>query len=393
MDVLILKKGDKSSYVSVTNTGELILNYDDEHKVILKNNMTNDFDVFSEGNEKIDIFGVDDQSNLVHVIADGENVNSEIVLESRSTESRLSNVRVIKINGRFHLFYCVSHTQRLLVHHIIGEQPLEPKAIAVIGKSMAYDAVKDEDNNIHFVYSSDDNALCSQKYIYNSKTYGPKEKIAQYDAHSVSVLYFKDKLYCAFTAPDKGRISVFLCDANQKKIAEVGVKVHVRTEVAIIPQDNNIVVEWAENSMSFAVPCNENLEKGRVKIQGRTHGIARIRAQGAETIAQKASLSLSRKLFCDEHKIIRTPKKSEFEPQGQEVDLLSRKYMEVLSRKNNFVDFEKEFMRIEAALERLVMLVERAVNESCTKESRADTENTIATSVNEKEAAVNEEDI
>ncbi len=370
-----MKKGEKNRYITRTNSGELVLSRDDGQKTVLFKNMTGDFDAHTEGDGSVDIFGVSSDSNLVHIRYSGEEVMAYTVLESKSKESRICSVRVYKINGRFHLFYCINHTDRLLVHHVVdrSDYAKEPMVIDRIGEKNLYDIAKDEDNNIYILYSSND-TLLKRKYTYSTKTYSQPETVAEYEIYSLSALCHGGRLYGAFTAADKGRVSVFVCDTEDRNFAEVGVKVHVRTEVSLVPDADGIFVQWVENSMCFGVPCSVSLDKERVKILGRSPGLARPKFIGGEVLVSKAAINLSRQLFCRQEDITVVSKAPQLEPVGQEVDMLSRKYIEVLSRKNDLVDFERELTRIEASLERLVMLVESALERTSVS---IDTENNI----------------
>ena len=118
MDVIITKKGDKSRYVTVNSSGCLVCVHEDGSKQELSENMTNEFDVYAEDDGSLDVFGVNTDGNLLHIRSANGNTTVHTVLENRSDKGSISSVRVFKIYGRYHLFYCINHLERLLVHHI-----------------------------------------------------------------------------------------------------------------------------------------------------------------------------------------------------------------------------------------------------------------------------------
>ena len=364
MDVIITKKGDKSRYVTVNSSGCLVCVHEDGSKQELSENMTNEFDVYAEDDGSLDVFGVNTDGNLLHIRSANGNTTVHTVLENRSDKGSISSVRVFKIYGRYHLFYCINHLERLLVHHIAGygDYTMEPEVVDRIGEEFLYDIVCDEDKNMYVIYGLGD-SLLKRKYTYGSKSFSNAYTISDIRAGDVSGIYFNDKLYVAYTAHDKGRNCVFLKDAEGGYQSEIGVKVHSHTKVALVIQSGKLCVQWVENSMCFATACTEELIKERVKILGRTKGLARLKAVGADTLVSAVAMNLSSRPYGNVEDMITPHQTPKFEYSGEEVDALSRKYMEVLSRKNDFVDFGQELTRIESALERLVMLAESVINE------------------------------
>lgn len=364
MDVIITKKGDKSRYITVNSSGLLICEHEDGIKQELSENMTKEFDVYAEDDGSFDVFGVSADGNLLHIRNADGNTTVHTVLRNKSDKGSISSVRVFKIYGRYHLFYCINHSERLLVHHIAGygDYTMEPEVVDRIGEELLYDIVCDEDKNMYVIYSGE-NALLKRKYTYGSKSFSDPYTISDIRVRSVSGVYFNDKLYVAYTTQDKGRYCVFLKDTDSGYQTEIGIKVHSDTKVALIIQNGNLCVEWVENSMCFATVCTADLVKERVKILGRTRGLARLKAVGGDSLVSAVAMNLSAKPYGNIDDMITMHPKPQFEYSGQQVDMLSRKYMEVLSRKNDFVDFGAELTRIESALERLVMLAESVINE------------------------------
>ena len=364
MDVIITKKGDKSCYITVNSSGLLICEHEDGIKQELSENMTNEFDVYAEDDGSFDVFGVSADGNLLHIRNADGNTTVHTVLQNKSDKGKITSVRVFKIYGRYHLFYCINHSERLLVHHIAGygDYTMEPEVVDRIDEEFLYDIVCDEDKNMYVIYSGE-NALLKRKYTYGSKSFSDPYTISDIRVRSVSGVYFNDKLYVAYTTQDKGRYCVFLKDTDSGYQTEIGIKVHSDTKVALIIQNGNLCVEWVENSMCFATVCTADLVKERVKILGRTRGLARLKAVGGDSLVSAVAMNLSAKPYGNIDDMITMHPKPQFEYSGQQVDMLSRKYMEVLSRKNDFVDFGAELTRIESALERLVMLAESVINE------------------------------
>ena len=80
--------------------------------------------------------------------------------------------------------------------------------------------------------------------------------------------------------------------------------------------------------MCFATACTEELIKERVKILGRTKGLARLKAVGADTLVSAVAMNLSSRPYGNVEDMITPHQTPKFEYSGEEVDALSRKYME-----------------------------------------------------------------
>ncbi len=369
MDILIMKKGEKNRYITLNNSKELVLSQPNGQREVLYKDMTDDFDLYAWDNGDLDIFGINSNSALIHIRFSNGALASQTILEPKSDKGRISNVKVHKIGSKYHLFYCINLTDTLLVHQVAegGDFTAEPKVVARIGDDGIYDTAVDELGNIHILYA-EGGTLYNLRYTYNTKSYTNPNRAADCNILSLCAMHFGGKLYCAYVSGDKRENTVALLCVTDGLLREITLRVNSHTQVALVPLEQKICVEWVENSMAFMMLVDENFERGKVRILGRSPGLVRPKSQGGDVIVSKASINLAKQLFCSLDEITKKAPKPQLRPKGQEVDELSRKYIEVLSRRDSFVDFEREFTRIEASLERLVQLVESALGKISNKE-------------------------
>lgn len=370
-DILVLKNGEKNRNIIYRPSGEIILSCDDSEEICLCRGVTDDFDACTDYGGMIDIFAVNTGGGLYHINYSSKGVLVNTVLESRG-DSKICSVRVLRINSKIHLFYCLDRAERLLVHQAVelGNYTLEPQIVARIGRKYIFAAAKDEGDNIHVIYSSDKNKLEGRTYVYSTKTYTPPEVIADYDARSLSAVCAGDACYIAFTALQKGRNTVFVCDSQSKELAVAGVHVSMRSEAAIYFDGDKLKTEWIENSMCFGADCTTKLVRGRVSAKGRSKGMIKVRLCDSRFEACYMASNVSGLPFVNPLSFAVTEnRQNDFAPKGYEVDRLSQKYIEVLSRKDEPArDFKEDLMMIEASLERLIQLVERALSNSVNNE-------------------------
>ncbi len=362
MNTVIIKKTGKNVHVSVLANNELVLSFD-EKKIILARGVEDDFDVCLGEDGIIDVFAVTKAGNLMHIRYHQDTVTTHSVMAKRSEEKRIRAVRAVALGTRFHLFYCLEGSERLLVHHVaqLGDYATNPIVVDRIGSRCAYDVTVDENYNFHILYVSADSHLLYRQFDYSLKAHTLPRDVLHCDIRSLSEVWHKGKLYCAFCGLEKGRFSVYVCDVFDSSAVAVGIRVHMLSKVAILSMEENLLVEWTENSMCFGVECSEDLAPSKVITFGKSGGLFSIKAVGGKTGGERAVCSLSARPF-NEEKLVRW-NKPEFgpKPKGYEIDELSKKYLEVLSAKNEFVDFAAEFARIEASLEKLVILAQKAL--------------------------------
>jgi len=371
-DILVMKNGEKNRSVVYIPSGELMLRCESSDDICLCRDISDDFDACVDVNGVIDVFAVNTKGNLCHIRYSGGRIIQNTVMESREAGNRICSVRVIKINNKMHLFYCLSCSERLLVHHIVdfNDYKMEPEVIDRIGKKYVYDVVADEMSNIHIIYSSNNGKILKRTYIYKNKSHTPPEFVADYEARSMGLVCIEDEQYAVFTALKKGHNTVFVCNVLKRDIAVAGVHVHMRTQTSIFPDGEEIIIEWIENAMCFSVRCSKELNLGRVSARGRSDGMIKVRLCEPSILINHMAKNTSGIPFTNPRSFaLKEKTTNEFLPKGYEVDMMSKKYLEVLSGKNEFAsDFKEDLMMIEASLERLVLLVERALERSVNNE-------------------------
>ncbi len=362
MNTIIIKKLARNSYVSVLAGNELVLT-ENEKRITLARGVEDDFDVCLGEDGSIDVFAVAKTGNLMHIRYHKDTITTYSVMEKRSEEKHIRAVRAVALRGRFHLFYCLEGSERLLVHHIaqFGDYGTKPVVVDRIGSKCIYDVTVDENYNFHIIYVSADYRLLYRRFDYSQKAYTVSREVLQCDIRSLASVWHNDKLYCAFCGTEKGRFSVYVCDVFSSNAVAVGIRVHMLSKVALLSADENLLVEWTENSMCFGVECSEELSPSKVITFGKSGGLFGIKAAGGKTAGDRAVCSPSARPFNEEKLVKWSKSEPNPRPKGYVIDQLSKKYLEVLSAKNEFVDFGAEFARIEASLEKLVILVQKAL--------------------------------
>ena len=173
IDTLIQTVSDKNKTITLNSVDKLVLKKSTTPDEIISENMTDDFDVYVDAKGRINIFGITKEGTFVHT----ENTNNiwqtHKILERKNKEGKILGVRVLCINGNFHLFYCIDYKERILVHQVVnsGEYTMSPEVIDYVGRRFLYDVCVDDDKNLHIVYVADDDYLMYRAYTYNSKSY------------------------------------------------------------------------------------------------------------------------------------------------------------------------------------------------------------------------------
>lgn len=361
MDIYMLLNSGISAEVKREKNGDIVIAYSSGSKRRIAQAFSDDFDAVCEPNGAVHIFGINSEGYLCHIYADGDNVHTNIILESRGNGNKICSVRVIKINSKFHLFYCLCAKERLLVHQVAenGDYVIRPTVIDRIGKKCVYDVICDSEDNIYIVYTSEDAGLKTTKYIYNRKEYTPPVSVIMHDAVRISAIFFDGKLFASFVASDRGRYNIYLLDCFDGNCVTCAVNVRADSKITLINNGDAMCIEWVENQMCFSVDCLSSLDITRPKILGKSKGMIRDGSFNTYTRSRMLAVSQSGRAFVPIKTIPQNP-----EPRF-EVEELASRYMDVLSRPHNMEnDFKNDLMMIEASLEKLIKLIESALEKS-----------------------------
>ncbi len=360
MDIYMLPGSGKSVVVKRDKNGDILIDSSGSKRCIA-HDFSDDFDAVCDTRGAIHVFGVNGLGYLCHVCADGESLHTNVILESRGNGNRICSVRVLRINSKLHLFYCLCGRERLLVHQVteLGDYEIKPSVIDRIGKKCVYDVAKDSEDNVYIVYTSDDAGLKVSKYIYNRKEHSAPVSAVGYDALRISALCFGGMLFAAFVASDRGRNNVYLADLFGGSCVTCAVNVRPDSLISLINNEDAMCMQWVENQMCFSVDCLRSLDISRVKTLGKSIGMIRNGSCNTYMESRMLAVSQSGKPFIAVKSLPKNP-----EPR-YEVEELASRYMDVLSKPHIMEnDFKNDLMMIEASLEKLIRLIENALEKS-----------------------------
>lgn len=382
-DILIVQKGVKNRYISLKPAGELVMRIDGHHDEVIGSDIAGSFDACIDENGILNVFTASSKGTLLHFRKLKDRWQGNVVLESKSRENKIKNIRVLRINSKFHLFYCVDYSERLLVHHIAedGDYSMQPEVIDYIGRRFVYDIAPDHSGNLHILYTGD-GTLMHRMYKYSAKSYTPPQKVTESDILCISSVCTGDTLYTAYISSERGGRALNLCDTASGRIRAVATGIQPRSECSVYGYENSLKVQWLENSMAFEARATPELEISKPSALGKCSGMYRLKLKGASNTADRCLCNLHGEPFDMRLKEI-PMEKNQFKPKGYEVDDLSQKYIDVLKAKADEIrerDFKESMARIEASLGKLVSIAEKILvngnNTDCSEyNEKKDTDN------------------
>lgn len=367
-DILIVQNGMKNRYISLKKTGELVLSAEGTADEVISSDISGSFDACVDEDGILSVFAANNKGTLIHVRKINNSWHTNAVLESKSKENKIKNIRVFRINSKFHLFYCVDYTERLLVHHIAsdGDYSMQPEVIDGISRRFVYDVSADDDGNLHILYTGD-GGLMHRMYKYSAKSYTPVRKVCESTILSISSACRGNTPYVSYVAVERGRRVIGLCDISSGRVRTVASGIQPGSECTVYPDESFLKIQWLENSMAFEAAVNDKFEVSKTVPLGKCSGMYRLKIGSLSNLPDRCPCNLYREPFDIRLKELPVKKQPEFKPKGYEVDELSQRYMEVLRAKADEIrekDFREGMARIEASLSKLVSLAEKILAES-----------------------------
>ena len=322
---------------------------------------TEDFDAILCPDGDIHIFAVNTMGSLCHIAVSKEKVYTNVLLETKGDGKKICRIRVVRINSKFHLFYCLVGTERLLIHQIasFNDYSIKPYVIDRIGKKCIYDIAIDDEDNIHTVYTSDNGKIKHVGYIYARKSHAAPTELADYEAGEIRCIVSGGVLYTAFTAPSGGRTNIYVHSLTNGMCTTVTVNVKRSTQLAIIGREDGICIGWTENGMFFTVDAARTLVVSRVNIVGKCMGLTRYGVCNCKDSYCTSGISQSGLPYEN----FEEWKEDKPRYKGYEAEKYAQKYKELLMKQKEN-DFKNDLLMIEASLERLINLIENALEKS-----------------------------
>lgn len=364
IDTLILGITDKNKIISRNSYGELALKCRGFPDEVIEKKITEEFDVYVGEKGRLDIFCTTEEGALIHLNNYAGMWQRQKVLERKNENSRIINLRVVKINSSFHLFYCIDSKEKLLVHHVMHEDgnSLNPRVADYVGKKFIYDVCRDESGNIHILYVVDD-VLMYKTYLYTSKSYSPARRICSRTMSYVKLVLWNDVPYAVIKVIENGKGKICVCNIPTGKVRTAVALTGANAEVSAHTDGNRLCIHWLEASSAFEVSCDSELKFEKASSLGRSSGLYRLRAPLGRQKADTCLCNLYRDPFDINIREYDLPENPESKPRGYQVDEMARKYADVLKAKAFELqnkNFTESLARIEASLNRLIVAVERS---------------------------------
>ena len=124
-DITMLFPDDKNWFLNLDSLKNLILTQGTLKKLLAKN--VNSFDALCTTSHNADVFLSTDRGSLVWISCNEENISSRTLMASKNEKKKICGVKAVKIQGRFHLFYCLDSEMRCLVHQIVSGEEVSPR--------------------------------------------------------------------------------------------------------------------------------------------------------------------------------------------------------------------------------------------------------------------------
>ena len=330
--------------------------------VKLAENTEDDFDLCAYPGGKMDVFAASKDGSLMHITYSEGDVNTKVMLKSRSGGSRVCCIRVLIVNSHIHLFYCIRRSENILVHQIFHNGTVsEPQVVDRISDRMIYGVCADDEYNLHIVYTDQTGKTKYTKYSNLSKSRVASDVITQAEVRSVSVIANDDGVFGAFTVSENSGASIYVSKVTEDKFLCAVKRVSVNTKTFLVPDDDGFIVKWSENSMCFGVRCTYNMEISGVSIFGKSGDAVRLRSEQGTVYTDTVLCTPSGKIT-DIEKIYRRPSAVTSKPKGFEVEEMSRKYSGDFGTNIKGEQLLSEIARLEASLEIIAVLLEKSLS-------------------------------
>ncbi len=341
--------------------GELML-VTDSGKIKLAENTEDDFDLCAYPGGKMDIFAASKDGSLMHISYSEGEVNTKVMLKSRSGDSRVCCIKVLNVNSHIHLFYCIRRSENILVHQIFHVGTVsEPQVIDRVSEKMIYSVCADDEYNLHIIYTDQAGTTKYTKYKNSSKSRISSVVITQTDVRSVSIIANDEGIYGAFTLWESSGASIYVSNVTEGKFLCAVKRVGTHTKTFLVPDDSGFVVKWSENSMCFGVRCTYNMEISGVMIFGKSGDAVKLRCERGIVCADTALCTPSGKI-ADIEKLYQSPRAAIPKPKGFEAEEMSRKYLGQFDVSTKGEQLMGEFARLEASLEKIAVLLEKSLS-------------------------------
>lgn len=351
--------------------GEIVFVTDSE-KVKLTENTEDDFDLFALSEEIFHIFAVHNDGSLMHLCYNNGQIDTSVILKSKSSQSRVCKIRVLGVNNHIHIFYCIRRSENILVHQVFHDGILsQPDVVDRLNERMIYSVCADDCYNIHIVYVNTNGSTVYSRYNNSSKTHTPPTAVIHSDVRLISTVFCNSGIYASFVVAETNGASVYVCDV-MKGICNCAVKrVSMRSRTFLVPQNDGFTLKWTENSMCFGIKCTPNMEFSRVSVMGKCGDEVRVRIPGETMVTDTTLCTASGNIEDFEKMYIRQNVPEHYVQKGYEIEEFSARYKEDFTKKSSEDKTWENESKLDEIIAKIDTLSEK-ISVLCTKKANGE---------------------
>lgn len=276
-DITMLFPDGKTRFLYPDHFKNLVIADDGSTGKVIAENV-NSFDAECSSKNGTEVFISTDHGTLLYISHDGERLLSRTMMTAKNVKSKIREVSVIEINGRYHVFYCLDCERRYLIHQIVSDGDFcEPAVIDSIGRHFAYSIAKDEECNIHIVYETD-SRLKYRKYAYSQKNFTAPLSLFEGEVGKTAVGSWQDNVYVAFTEPGRQVCRLFLARVSDTPSKKLIMSADKDSDISLNCMKEGIVVHVTAGGVCYEIESDYSLNVKKPKSIGKSYGICRIRS-------------------------------------------------------------------------------------------------------------------
>ncbi|MBE7030609.1 MAG: hypothetical protein E7409_04170 [Ruminococcaceae bacterium] len=246
---------------------ELCYRKDGEKPEILQQEMSDEFDLVTDGQGRFHLIAQDRNGCIIYLFYDRIAWRKYRVLASRNQTRSISCFKVFYINDKICAFYILEHNERaMLVHHIFDRAhfSVSPSAVDVLGTSKSFAVAVDDSFDCHLLYIDQSETLQYKVYKWSTKSYLNRPCPIQDETRHVSAVCDRnDVLHLAYLTRMKNYFTVCYWNflTRVRKVLSFGVD-GISSPMVMV-QNGQVRVQWKERDMCCECISNDNGETFR----------------------------------------------------------------------------------------------------------------------------------
>lgn len=366
-DITMLFSDDKNCFLTLDSLKNLTLTQGSFKKLLAKDVIS--FDALCATPCNADVFLSTERGVLVWVKCNGEEISSRTLMASKNEKKKICGVKVVKIHGRYHLFYCLDSEMKCLVHQVVsGEEIFKPTVIDNIGRNFVYDIVVDEDSNIHIVYQvGEELRYC--RYVYSEKRYIAPQTFLSSRARSLCIDVWEDRVFVLLSEKASGLTQIFLVEVCEDGFKKNVMHLSGDYNMCLNCGKDGIIVYVSSEGMCYEIQSDYSLNIQKPLPFSKCSGVQRIRCAN-EVNSAKAFPVNRHKLPLEGYRNFNKEddvKSRDFAPKGMEAEKFANRYAASFADKIAKLRNEDLLQRIESieeAIREFSALLEKFLEET-----------------------------